>query len=184
MKIKDSETDIPHFGRVMISTLICPRCGYRSSDVIPLADLPPGRYSVKVNHRSCLSTRVIRSSTSTIKIPEFGIRIDPGSANEGYITNIEGVLTRILSIIDQMIRDLYAHPHEFENTDERIEKAGFLKDTIEAIIGDDEKLPVEFTMIIEDPSGNSALVSEYEAIFKEDLKEEEIVELMGGLNAG
>ena len=165
----------------MISTLICSSCGYRSSDVIPLTDRPPRRYIKEVSDKDGLLVRVIRSSTSTVRIPEFGLRIDPGSANDGYITNIEGVLTRVMSIISQIIRDLSMHPEQFEDSSERMAKALSLKTTIETILDDESEEFTKFTVIIEDPNGNSALVSEIDDVSVEDLTQKEILDLLGGI---
>jgi len=38
---------------------------------------------------------VIKSGTTTIRIPEFGAKITPGPYSEGFITNVEGVLSKV-----------------------------------------------------------------------------------------
>jgi len=180
--ITNDETEIPHFGKVLISTILCPDCGYRSSDIIPLTGLPPRRYSASIDAEKDLSIRVIRSSTSTVLIPEIGLRIDPGTVNEGYITNVEGVLNRVLSILSHILRDLSKHPDQFVDTTERIERTNALIEKLTRMkSGSFDKNEV-LTIIIEDPNGNSALVSDDEEdILIEDLTVEEIAKLMGDL---
>lgn len=43
--------DIPYFGKVMESTIICEKCGYRNADVMILEDRPPKLYTVKSRRR-------------------------------------------------------------------------------------------------------------------------------------
>jgi len=183
--IRNSETDIPHFGKVIISTIQCPECGYRSSDVVPLTSLPPRRYIASIDSEIDLSIRVIRSSTSTVLIPEIGLRIDPGTVNEGYITNVEGVFNRVLSILSHILRDLSKQPDQFVDTAERIERTNVLIEKLTRIMtGSFDKNEV-LTIILEDPNGNSALVSDDEDdILTEDLTDEEIAKLMGDLLTG
>ena len=80
-------------------------------------------------------------------IPELGVRIDPGPACEGFVSNVEGVLERITGVIEGVI----ACGDETER--ETGEK--FLKSIASVKTG---VLPV--TLIIDDPSGNSAIISE------------------------
>jgi zinc finger protein len=85
--------------------------------------------------------------SGTIKIPEFGVQIDPGPACEGFVTNIEGVLDRIENVVKAAL--LWTEKEENKNAQvllERIDQA--------------RKGNVLFSLIIEDPSGNSAIISE------------------------
>ena len=49
--------------------------------------------------RKTISARVVRSTGARIEIPEFGVRIDPGPACEGFVSNVEGVLDRIGKVV-------------------------------------------------------------------------------------
>jgi len=82
-----------------------------------------------------------------IRIPELGVQIDPGPACEGFVSNVEGVLTRIERIVDAVIA--WAEP-------EQQDPAAVLKEKIDRIRAGE--MPV--TLIIEDPSGNSAIISD------------------------
>lgn len=42
---------------------------------------------------------MVRSSSSTIRIPVLGANIEPGDASEALISNVEGVLWRIHDIL-------------------------------------------------------------------------------------
>jgi zinc finger protein len=85
--------------------------------------------------------------TATIKIPELGVQIDPGPACQGFVTNIEGVLDRIENIVRGAL--IWAENEERENA------ITLLDQIARARLG-----AMPFTLIIEDPSGNSAIISE------------------------
>ena len=109
----------------------------------------PGRCGdeLPVTTREDLDVRVVRSMTGVLEIPECGVRIDPGPACEGFVTNVEGVLDRIA----QAIRIAVTDGDETEK-----ERARVLLEKIECI--KTGGLPV--TLIIQDPMGNSVLVSD------------------------
>lgn len=154
-----STTDIPYFGEIIIFTLICNNCGFKRTDLFSVYEKDPKRYIFKYNNEKDLRIRVIRSGSCTIKIPELGSIIEPGAESEGYITNIEGILNRINDILDMI---------EKQDQDEAsLEKINEIRNKIfESIKG-----KFEFTLILEDPSGNSAIISDDESkLTIEDLK--------------
>ena len=130
--------DVPHFGQVQEFVVKCSNCGWRSVDFVVGEDREPVKYTYRVKSEKDLNTRIIRSSTGSITIPELGIEISPSRASEGYITNIEGVLQRVLAIAEN-----FASGDREKEVVEKIRKA---------INGE-----VEFTFILEDPHGNSAI---------------------------
>ncbi|MEA3558167.1 MAG: ZPR1 zinc finger domain-containing protein, partial [Candidatus Thermoplasmatota archaeon] len=132
LDIDQKEVEIPHFGNIMISTMSCKSCGYRTSDVIPLTKHLPKRYFCIVDQPDKLAIRVIRSGTSVVRIPELGARIDPGPFSEGYISNIEGILIRFRDILLHLLKDLdqdndqIGIPDRIERTNVVIEWIGSL----------------------------------------------------------
>jgi len=135
--------EIPFFGKVILSSMRCSRCGYRKSDVANLEFKPPARYELKVEGPEDLNVRVVRSSTATIQIPELGIEVKPGPIAEGFISNVEGVLHRVKRIVEQLLRDSES-PEEAERAREVLHKIE------RALQGE-----FPFTLIIDDPYGNS-----------------------------
>ncbi len=139
--------NIPYFSDILIVSANCLSCGYRYVDTHLLKSEEPCRYEFFLSGAEDLSVRVIRSMTGTIKIPELGMQIDPGPACHGFVTNIEGVLDRIENVVRGTL--IWAENEEREN-------ATILLDQItRARAG-----VFPFTLIIEDPSGNSAIISE------------------------
>ena len=48
------------------------------------------RFEMQVKTCDDFDVRVIRSMTARIEIPELGVRMNPGPACEGFVTNVEG----------------------------------------------------------------------------------------------
>ena len=122
-----------------------------------------------------MNMRIVRSGSSTVKIPQIGARIDPGLFSEGYVTNVEGILIRFRDILHQILRDIESSDDTNENRMRVIEFIELLGGYIHGNFPQGQTL----TLIIEDPLGNSAIISEEEGDFiKEPLKEDEVAEIL------
>ncbi len=141
------ETDVPYFGKVFIFSMQCTTCNYKKTDVESEEPHEPCRYSLEVNSEEDMNIRVVKSSTGTVKIPHM-INIEPGPTSEGYVTNIEGLLQRVKSILE-MERDVE------EDEDVRKRLKNMLK-KLQRVLWGQEILKIT----IEDPEGNSAIISE------------------------
>lgn len=157
----------PHFGELFLSSASC-ECGFKYSDSFSLDTSEPVRYKVEIREDN-LSTKVIRSTSGTVRIPEIGIDLEPGPASYGFITNLEGVLHKMENVV-QMARGWNS-----DNT-KKVEKCDWILDQINDTIDGNLKL----TLVLEDPLGNSVVDSE-EAV-RETLDEEEASELKTGIN--
>jgi zinc finger protein len=122
-------------------------CGFRFTDTLILAQSKPVHYEMAVSTRDDIDARVVRSTSGTIRIPELGVDMEPGPASESFISNIEGVLDRVADILEMVVR---------WNEDDKIERARELLSKIEKIKAGEFGI----TVIIEDPLGNSAIISE------------------------
>jgi zinc finger protein len=138
---------IPYFSDILIISASCPACGYRYANTQMLQEGEPLRFTFRVESTDDLSVRVVRSMSGTLRIPELGVEIDPGPACEGFVTNVEGVLERILSVVEGVLA--------WAEGEERI-RAEYLK----AEIADARAGDLSITLILEDPTGNSAIVSD------------------------
>ncbi|HJJ90906.1 MAG TPA: ZPR1 zinc finger domain-containing protein [Methanocorpusculum sp.] len=138
--------NIPYFSDILLMSGVCLNCGFRITDTMVLNDHEPCRLELKVNNPDDLNTRVIRSMQGEIDIPEFGINIYPGPACSGFVSNVEGVLMRIMEAIYRALPS--CEEEEIATANELLEKI------------DQARLSKRpFTMIISDPSGNSGIVS-------------------------
>jgi len=139
-------TSIPYFYDIVIVSMNCLECGYREHDTQCLSIKSPSRYTLHVEGSADLQCRVVRSTAARIIIPELGVEIDPGPACEGFISNVEGVLTRVDKVIDTVLLC-------DDNTEEANQRAHEVKQMI-ADIRDGNR---DMTIILEDPQGTSVI---------------------------
>ena len=147
LKLTEFEREIPYFGNVFIFSMQCSACHYHKSDVEPTENGDPAKYTIDVSGEDDLSVRIVKSSNATVKIPRI-TTIEPGAAANGYITNVEGIINRIKVQLEN-VKD------NAEDKSERKKAKNMIKKLQNAMWGRDS-----IKLIIEDPSGNSAIISD------------------------
>ena len=103
-----------------------------------------------------------------MRFPEFGIDVEPGPAAESFVTNVEGVLLRLVPVVESAIRfaDLESEKERGEDILQMIDKA--------------REGHLAFTIIFEDPAGISGILPDDLSLVKyEELAEEEALQLKG-----
>lgn len=145
--LTEAERDIPYFGKVYVFSITCTGCGYHKADVEAAEKHDPCKYLIEVKGKDDLPIRVVKSADAVVKIPHI-ITIESGPSSHGYVTNIEGILMRVKTAIEQ------AKSSSEDKEDEG--KARKLLKRVNRIIWGEESCKI----IIEDPSGNSAIISE------------------------
>jgi zinc finger protein len=137
--------DIPYFPEILISSALCD-CGFRHTDTMITEEGEPVRWKIAVNAPEDLAIRVVRSTSGIINIPELGVTVEPGPACEGFVSNVEGVLWRVMEAVESVIS--WAEGEDMSRAQE------IQKKIQQAIEGD-----IPFTLVLEDPCGNSAILS-------------------------
>lgn len=145
--LREEEVDIPYFGRVFVFSMSCEGCGSHQADVEPAEQKEPCRYTLEVSSEEDLNIKIVKSGEATVKIPHV-ITMEPGPAAEGYITNVEGLLERVKRIIQSSA--------DGEEDDAIKNKAKNLLKKLSKVLVGREPLKI----IIEDPSGHSAIISD------------------------
>jgi zinc finger protein len=140
--------DIPYFSELLIISCRCPSCGYRFVDTQLLKNAEPSRWELAITTPDDMKIRVVRSMNGVVMIPELGVRVDPGPACEGFVSNVEGVLDRVEQVVSNLV-------HWADSTAER-EQAWCILEKISEI--KEGRLPA--TLVIDDLTGNSAIISE------------------------
>lgn len=146
MALNHSQYEVEHFGSVLLSVVTCQKCGYKHTDVTTLTSQEPAFLSAKITSVEDLRLRVIKSGTATVSIPEFDATITPGPYSEGYISNVEGILGRIEDALTFMLGS--AKGKSLRKGERMLKRMRTAR----------EQKP-NFTLVIKDPLGNSALVS-------------------------
>ena len=164
-------SEIPYFGEHTEMTIICNECGWRNTDFIPSEGKKPSFWSLVIDNSELMTTRVVRSSSCTVRIVELGLEVEPGDNATGYISNVEGVLNRFSDAIAMIQRSAI---RDGEEGKEKVESCQELIDRISKIKNGEE--PVELMLL--DPNGHSQIL--HESATSTDLSEEEIAALATG----
>jgi len=147
LSLREEEVEIPFFGRVFVLSMECTGCGYRKADVEPAEKKEPCRYTLEVTSDADLNIKIIKSAEATVKIPRI-ITIESGPASEGYITNVEGLVEKVKAMIQSA--------GDAEEEDSAKTKAKNMIKKLNKVLVGREPLKI----IIEDPSGHSAIISD------------------------
>ena len=151
-------TEIPYFGEHTQLTVICDECGWKHTDFIPAEGRKPGSWSLQIDSPEHLSTRIVRSGSCTVRLVELDLEASPGGASTGYVSNIEGVLTRFEDVIQTLMRDA---------EDDTVEKCAELLAELALVRVGESTLNLQLL----DPLGHSQILHE-DAVPRE-LSEEE-----------
>jgi zinc finger protein len=159
---------VPYFNELAMFSMECPSCNFSHNDVFSAEQRKPTRFTLHVDDLKLLRSRVVRSGSGTFRLPEFGIDVEPGPAAESFITNVEGVLQRTMSVVETAIG--FA-----EKPEEKSKGSEILTNMNRAIEGE-----FPFTLVIEDPAGVSGIIPEDMSQVKiEELSIEEASQLKG-----
>lgn len=156
-------TDIPHFKEVIIMSMVCEHCGFKSNEIKGGGAIPKygTKISLSVRCQDDLAREVLKSDTAGIAIPELELELEEGGL-DGLYTSIEGLLNKMR---DRLVQanpfgsgDSAKKQHltndggDFSGVSPNHERymafLGHLKD-----MADGKRLP--FTLVISDPLSNS-----------------------------
>jgi len=147
LELTEAEAEIPYFGKCYLFSMSCSGCNFHKADVESAEEREPCKYTLEISSEEDMKIRVVKSSQATIKIPHVA-SVEPGPASNGYVTNVEGILERI--------KNETQTASDGEEDEEVKKKARNLIKKLNRVICGQEKIK----MIIEDPSGNSAIISD------------------------
>jgi len=137
--------DIPYIGAMVLSTIICIKCGFKVTDFWMVFE--KGKYEdfqkVKIT-KSTINDLICVSAGSKIIVPEIDAEIDVITFDSQDITTIEGLLWELKKSVEIMI----------ETAEDRAKAERILK-----ILDSELKVPTgKLTLVIEDPNKHSAII--------------------------
>ena len=147
LALMERDMEVPYFGKVFLFSMTCSNCKYHKSDVESVEQKEPCKYTFEISSEEDMKIRVVKSSEATVKIPHI-TTITPGPASQGFVTNIEGILNRVKHQIETA-RDTA------EDDDDKKKAKNLLKKLAKIMWGQEKQ-----KIIIEDPTGNSAIISD------------------------
>ncbi|XP_041627059.1 zinc finger protein ZPR1 [Vulpes lagopus] len=137
---------IPFFREVIVSSFSCEHCGWNNTEIQSAGRIQDQgvRYTLTVGAQEDMNRQVVKTDSATTRIPELDFEI-PAFSQKGALTTVEGLISRAISGLeqDQPARRANEEPVA-ERIDEFIVKLKELK-----------QVASPFTLIIDDPSGNS-----------------------------
>jgi len=148
LNLSEDRANIPHFGNIYIMTMDCESCGFRKSDIDSEDTHDPVRLEFEISEADDLTVRFVKSSEAHIFFPDLKVDIEPGVGAEGYVANLEKALEDLMEILNQQ-----------KEAEESKPKKKKLRQMIETIL-DAKEGKAKLKIIVEDPTGNSAIISE------------------------
>lgn len=154
MTLTEEEVDIPYFGKTYVFSMSCTNCRYSKSDVEAEERKEPCKITFTIENEADMKVRIVKSSEASIKIPQLRMSMESGPASDGYVSNIEGLLSRFEKVIED-------EKELAEEDDVKKHAKNLLKKIRKVKWGE---MPLK--IIIEDASGNSAIISEKAVVEK------------------
>uniref|UniRef100_A0A7N9CC99 Zinc finger protein ZPR1 n=1 Tax=Macaca fascicularis TaxID=9541 RepID=A0A7N9CC99_MACFA len=139
-------TKIPFFREIIVSSFSCEHCGWNNTEIQSAGRVQDQgvRYTLTVRAPEDMNREVVKTDSATTRIPELDFEI-PAFSQKGALTTVEGLITRAISGLEQ---DQPARRANKDATAERIDE--FIVKLKEL-----KQVASPFTLIIDDPSGNS-----------------------------
>lgn len=147
LTLSEEETEVPYFGKIFLLSMTCSNCKYHKADVDSGEDKEPCKCTLEISSEEDLKIRVVKSSEATVKIPHL-MSIEPGPASMGFVTNIEGILNRMKHALEMTKNDA-------EDPADKKKAKNLLKKLTKIMWGKEKA-----KLTIEDPTGNSAIISD------------------------
>lgn len=147
LTLMEYKRDVPFFGMTFFFSMDCQKCGYHKADLEAEEEKEPVKYTLDVESEDDLKIRVVKSASGNIKVPYIG-EIQSGEASNGYVTNVEGIFSRLKKITEDI-------KETSEDKNEQTKAKNVLKKIGRILWGRDKA-----KLILEDPTGNSAIISD------------------------
>ncbi|XP_004712857.2 zinc finger protein ZPR1, partial [Echinops telfairi] len=139
-------TKIPFFREIIVSSFSCEHCNWTNTEIQSAGRIQDQgvRYTLTVRGQEDMNREVVKTDSATTRIPELDFEI-PAFSQKGALTTVEGLITRAISGLEQ---DQPTRRASEETLAERIDE--FIVN-LKAL----KQVASPFTLIIDDPSGNS-----------------------------
>lgn len=122
----------------------CDHCGWQNNELQPAATIQPTgiRFSLDVRSKADMNREIVKTATASITIPEVDLEV-PAKSQEGSITTVEGILDRAIEGLEASAKDIL-----------EADVSNKVSDFVNQLKGL-RSLESPFTVILDDPSGNS-----------------------------
>ena len=147
-------TNIPHFKEVVIMATVCEVCGAKTNEVKAGGGIEPlgKRLELRVTDPFDLNRDLLKAETCSVAVPELDFEMG-GAALGGRFTTVEGLLNNIVETVQQ--NSLWGGGDGV---------APDVAGRMETFLGKFQELlevRAPFTLVLDDPAGNSYLQNVY-----------------------
>lgn len=141
-------TNIPYFKDVAVMSFSCPHCNTINNELQPVSDIQEKgvRFKIKCHTDADLQRQIVKTEWTEIKIPEIEFEV---KRQPGLVTTIEGIFERAEAGLKQMLEQA---PNLEQEEKEKIK--AFMVKMMKCKLG-----MQDFTLVLDDPSGNSYVQS-------------------------
>lgn len=146
--------DIPYFKEVILMSAVCEACGYKTVEVKAGGEIAEKgkRIILKIEDKEDLSRDILKSESCSVQIPEIELQLDSGTLG-GKFSTVEGLL--------QNVHDELKEKSSFSRGDsvpgEKMKRFEEFLRKLQSCIN----LEMKYTLIMDDPLGNSYLQNLY-----------------------
>ncbi|CAB4431475.1 unnamed protein product [Rhizophagus irregularis] len=143
-------TKIPHWRDIVIMSFDCKHCGFNNNEVqfAGVISEKGSVYTCTIDDKQDLDRQLVKSETASIKIKEIDLEI-PATTKRGHLTTVEGIIS---SIVEDLSAD---QPVRKEMDEINYEKIEVIIQKLKSYLENKEP----FTIIVDDPAGNSYIES-------------------------
>jgi zinc finger protein len=158
VSIQKTIYDLPDEDQMLIIKFECDNCKFHKNDIIPMTTrTEPGINILRIKTLKDLESKVYRSPTGQMEIPELELFVKPGPGAQFYFTNVEGILDRFKRAVLIYKKDLFIESPESEDYKA---VSAILKNIERA-----KKGKFAFTLRIKDLEGGSYIIPTNESQF-------------------
>ncbi|KII69116.1 Zinc finger protein ZPR1 [Thelohanellus kitauei] len=137
--------DFPYFENLVVSSFNCEHCGYSDRRIECLMDPKPNgiHHELKVTKKSDLNRTIVRQFSAVVAIPEIEFELKP-FCTDGNLVTVELFLLRCIEGFDHILK-------EQDQDSESYSKIMSIRQQLKEM----KNYERPFTLILDDPSGNS-----------------------------
>lgn len=149
-------TNIPHFKEVVVMAFACNFCGFKTNEIKSGGSISEKgkRIELKLTDPEDLNRSILKAESASVHFVELDFEISEGSMG-GKFTTIEGLITSLIEAFEGMFQfKIGDSSNEKEEEKQKLQK--FL-DSLDAL----KKGKEGFTLVLDDPMGNSYIQNIY-----------------------
>jgi zinc finger protein len=147
LELNEEEKNIDKVGKVFLFSMKCDSCGYSKKDLEFEKESKGCKITFTTSKEKDFKIEVIKSSSAIVKLPQLRMKLETGPDSNGGICKIKDIIEDFKKLLNE--------EKESDDPKERKHAKNLSKKLWKAELGD-----VPLKIIIEDPSGNSAILSD------------------------